>query len=159
MSSPSLPWQYGTGQQGWYTSGTLRKQFPDLTVQFILSLSTALVSACGTDSNTASHDNTDDTAAAVYLLMIAKTEKMRLLFCSEQASPSSPVNEGNDIAASHTSCTIVCPCFSFPSHYISTSPSVGLEFGCQLEGGDFDGSSSTELNESTEPQENPTFLG
>ena len=29
----------GTRQQGWYISGTLRKQFPNLTVQFILSLS------------------------------------------------------------------------------------------------------------------------
>ena len=33
-------WHDGTRQQGWYTSGTLRKQFPNLTVQFILSLST-----------------------------------------------------------------------------------------------------------------------
>ena len=39
MSSPSLPWWYGSRQQGWHTSGTLRKQFPNLTVQFILSLS------------------------------------------------------------------------------------------------------------------------
>ena len=40
LSSPSLPWQPGTRQQGWYIRGTLRKQFPNLTVQFILSLST-----------------------------------------------------------------------------------------------------------------------
>ena len=62
-----------------------------------------VVSACGTD-NTASHDNTDDTAAAVDLLMIAKTGKMRLLlFCySEQAPPLLQENEENDIASSHT---------------------------------------------------------
>ena len=39
VSSPSLPWQHGTRQQGWHTGGTLRKQSPNLTVQFILSLS------------------------------------------------------------------------------------------------------------------------
>ena len=33
-----MPWQHGTRQQGWYTSGTLRKEFPNLTVHFILSL-------------------------------------------------------------------------------------------------------------------------
>ena len=38
LSSPSLPWQPGTRQQGWYISGGLRKQFPNLTLQFILSL-------------------------------------------------------------------------------------------------------------------------
>ena len=37
-SSPCLPRQLGTGQQGRYTSGTLIKQFiPNLTVRFILS--------------------------------------------------------------------------------------------------------------------------
>ena len=36
----SLPWQHGERQQGWYTSGTLGKQFPNLTTQFILSPST-----------------------------------------------------------------------------------------------------------------------
>ena len=38
VSSPSLPCQHGKRQQGWYNSGTLRKLFPNLTVQFILSL-------------------------------------------------------------------------------------------------------------------------
>ena len=38
VSSPSLPWQHGTRQQSWYTSGILRKQFPNLTVQLISSL-------------------------------------------------------------------------------------------------------------------------
>ena len=38
--SPSSPWQGGIRQQGWYTTETLIKQFPNLTVQFILSLST-----------------------------------------------------------------------------------------------------------------------
>ena len=33
-----MPWQHDTRQQGWYFSGTLRKQFPNLIVQFILSL-------------------------------------------------------------------------------------------------------------------------
>ena len=33
-----MPWQLGTRRQGWYTSGTLRKLFPNLTVQLILSL-------------------------------------------------------------------------------------------------------------------------
>ena len=32
-------WHHGTRQQGWHISGTLRKQFPYFTVQFILSLS------------------------------------------------------------------------------------------------------------------------
>ena len=41
--SPSLPWQHGTRQQGWYMSGTMRKQFLNLTIQFILSLSIRLV--------------------------------------------------------------------------------------------------------------------
>ena len=36
-SSPNFPWQQSTRQQGWYSSGTLRKQFPNLTVQIILS--------------------------------------------------------------------------------------------------------------------------
>ena len=40
-SSPCLPGQQGTGQQGWYASGTLRKQFTKPTVQFILGRSTA----------------------------------------------------------------------------------------------------------------------
>ena len=35
----ACPWQHGTGQQGWHTSGTLRKQFPNLTGQLMLSLS------------------------------------------------------------------------------------------------------------------------
>ena len=39
-SSPCLPGQQGTGQQGWYASGTLRKQFTKPTVQFILGRST-----------------------------------------------------------------------------------------------------------------------
>ena len=40
-SSPCLPRQLGTGQQGRYTSGTLIKQFlPNLNVRFILSPST-----------------------------------------------------------------------------------------------------------------------
>ena len=38
-SSPCLPGQQGTGQQGWYASGTLRKQFTKPTVQFILGRS------------------------------------------------------------------------------------------------------------------------
>ena len=42
LSSPCLPWQPGRRQQGWYISGALRKQFPNLTVQFILSLSSFL---------------------------------------------------------------------------------------------------------------------
>ena len=33
----ALAMQHGTRQQGWYFSGTLRKQFSNLTVQFILS--------------------------------------------------------------------------------------------------------------------------
>ena len=37
-SSPGLPWQHGRRQLGWYISATLRKQFPNLTKQFILSL-------------------------------------------------------------------------------------------------------------------------
>ena len=38
-SSPCLPGQQGTGQQGWYASGTLRKQFTKPIVQFILGRS------------------------------------------------------------------------------------------------------------------------
>ena len=38
-SSPCLPGQQGTGQQGWYASGTLRKQFTKPTVKFILGRS------------------------------------------------------------------------------------------------------------------------
>ena len=41
-SSPCLPGQQGTGQQGWYASGTLRKQFTKPTVQFILGPSTII---------------------------------------------------------------------------------------------------------------------
>ena len=40
-SSPSLLWQHGTRQQGWYIGAILRKQFQNiqnLTVRFILSL-------------------------------------------------------------------------------------------------------------------------
>ena len=37
-SSLSLPWQHGPRQQFWYISGTHRKQLPNFTVQFILSL-------------------------------------------------------------------------------------------------------------------------
>ena len=37
-SSPGMPWQHGRRQLGWYISATLRKQFPYLTKQFILSL-------------------------------------------------------------------------------------------------------------------------
>ena len=33
-----MPWQHGRRQLGWYISATLRKQFPNLTKQFILSL-------------------------------------------------------------------------------------------------------------------------
>ena len=42
-SSPCLPGQQGTGQQGWYASGTLRKQFTKPTVQFILGRSILLI--------------------------------------------------------------------------------------------------------------------
>ena len=38
-TSPCLPWQRETGQQGWFTRGTLRKQFTKPTVQFILGRS------------------------------------------------------------------------------------------------------------------------
>ena len=38
-SFPSVPWQQGTGQQGWYTCGILGKQLTKPTVHFILSLS------------------------------------------------------------------------------------------------------------------------
>ena len=31
MSSPSLPWQHGTRQEGWYISGTMRKLPPNIT--------------------------------------------------------------------------------------------------------------------------------
>ena len=37
VSSPSMPWQHGTKQQGWYISETQQKQFPNLTEHFILS--------------------------------------------------------------------------------------------------------------------------
>ena len=40
VNSPRLPSQHGTRQQGWYISGILIKQFLNLTVEFILSLST-----------------------------------------------------------------------------------------------------------------------
>ena len=43
FSPPSLALQYVTRQKNWYTKGTVRKQFPNLTVQFILSLSTTLL--------------------------------------------------------------------------------------------------------------------
>ena len=43
-SSPCLPGQQGTGQQGWYARGTLRKQFTKPTVQFILGRSRVLIS-------------------------------------------------------------------------------------------------------------------
>ena len=36
-SSPSLLWQQGRGQQGWYTSGTVGKQFTKPTPRGILS--------------------------------------------------------------------------------------------------------------------------
>ena len=42
-SSPGLPWQHGRRQLGWYISATLRKQFPNLTKQFILSLGTLIL--------------------------------------------------------------------------------------------------------------------
>ena len=42
-SSPCLPGQQGTGQQGWYASGTCRKQFTKPTVQFILGSSIVLI--------------------------------------------------------------------------------------------------------------------
>ena len=41
-SSPGLPGQHGRRQLGWYISATLRKQFPNLTKQFILSLGIVL---------------------------------------------------------------------------------------------------------------------
>ena len=47
-SSPCLPGQQGTGQQGWYASGTLRKQFTKPTVQFILGRSTLIPMCCVT---------------------------------------------------------------------------------------------------------------
>ena len=34
----SFPWQHGTRQQDWYISETKRKQFPNLTLKFILFL-------------------------------------------------------------------------------------------------------------------------
>ena len=37
LRSPILPWEHGTTQQGWYVGGTLEKQSPNLTAQFILS--------------------------------------------------------------------------------------------------------------------------
>ena len=40
VSSPSLPWQHGRRQQGWYIRGTLIKQFTKPTPQFILGRST-----------------------------------------------------------------------------------------------------------------------
>ena len=39
---PSLSWQHGTRQQGWYISGTQREHSLNLTVQFILSLSMSI---------------------------------------------------------------------------------------------------------------------
>ena len=42
-SSPCLPGQQGTGQQGWDASGTLRKQFTKPTVQFILGRSILII--------------------------------------------------------------------------------------------------------------------
>ena len=41
MSSPSLPWQHGKRQLGWYINGTLRILLPNLIVLFILSLSSS----------------------------------------------------------------------------------------------------------------------
>ena len=41
---PGLPLQHGTRQQGWFTSGTLRKEFSNLTALFILSLGRMLIS-------------------------------------------------------------------------------------------------------------------
>ena len=49
--SPRLPWQHGTRQQGLYISGTLRKQFPNLTAQFILFLSSCLTLLSEQDSS------------------------------------------------------------------------------------------------------------
>ena len=39
VSSPSLPWQHGRRQQGWYIRGTLKKQFTKPTPQLILGRS------------------------------------------------------------------------------------------------------------------------
>ena len=44
VSSPSLPWQHGRRQQGWYIRGTLIKQFTKPTPQFILGRSIILPS-------------------------------------------------------------------------------------------------------------------
>ena len=41
VSSPSLPWQHGRRQQGWYIRGTLKKQFTKPTPQLILGRSRA----------------------------------------------------------------------------------------------------------------------
>ena len=38
-SSPRMQWLQGTRHQGWYIRRALRKQFPNLAVHFILSLS------------------------------------------------------------------------------------------------------------------------
>ena len=39
VSSPSLPWQHGRRQQGWYIRGTRKKQFTKPTPQLILGRS------------------------------------------------------------------------------------------------------------------------
>ena len=39
VSSPSLPWQHGRRQQGWYIRGTLKKQLTKPTPQLILGRS------------------------------------------------------------------------------------------------------------------------
>ena len=45
-SSPSLPWQHGRSQQGWYIRETLTKQFTKPTPQFILGSSNSLLVSC-----------------------------------------------------------------------------------------------------------------
>ena len=42
VSSPSLPWQHGRRQQGWFIRGTQKKQFTKPTPQLILGRSIAI---------------------------------------------------------------------------------------------------------------------
>ena len=51
----ALPRQHGTRQQGCYISGTLKKQFPNLNVHFILSLSMFSLASLTKDTQPIEH--------------------------------------------------------------------------------------------------------
>ena len=80
--SPSLP-----RQQGWYINGTLRKQFPSLTVHFILSRGTTRNVLCRTIFERERH--VIRRPGAHSLLVLCRTQVIWLLL-SPMAAAASP---------------------------------------------------------------------